>query len=234
MCELLGMSFNLPVRPSISFRGFRHRGEKNPDGWGITFYPDEAAQIIKEPIKAAESHLSKFLQEYKGLKSKIFIAHVRYSTTGSKTYRNTHPFSREVNGKEYVFAHNGIVDDYESLKLGRFKPIGKTDSEYAFCHLLASIEEKNLTCWRKEEFDWLSQKLQEINQYGTFNCIFSDGEYLFCYHDKNGYKGLCFVRRESPYGQIKLLDEGWKINRLYVKTCGENFMGTNPNIIFFA
>ncbi|RKZ00432.1 MAG: hypothetical protein DRQ04_06230 [Candidatus Hydrothermota bacterium] len=23
MCELLGMSFNLPVRPSISFRGFR-------------------------------------------------------------------------------------------------------------------------------------------------------------------------------------------------------------------
>jgi len=62
MCELLGMSFNLPVRPSISFRGFRHRGEENPDGWGIAFYPDEAAQIIKEPIKAAKSHLSRFLQ----------------------------------------------------------------------------------------------------------------------------------------------------------------------------
>jgi len=44
MCELLGMSFNLPVRPSISFRGFRHRGEENPDGWGIAFYPDEAGR----------------------------------------------------------------------------------------------------------------------------------------------------------------------------------------------
>jgi len=50
MCELLAMSFNLPVRPNISFRGFRHRGESNPHGWGIAFYPDESAQIIKEPI----------------------------------------------------------------------------------------------------------------------------------------------------------------------------------------
>jgi len=52
MCELLAMSFNLAVRPNISFREFRHRGEKNRDGWGIAFYPDESAQIIKEPIRA--------------------------------------------------------------------------------------------------------------------------------------------------------------------------------------
>jgi len=215
MCELLGMSFNLPVRPSISFRGFRYRGEINPDGWGIAFYPDEAAQIIKESVKATESRLSKFLQECKGLKSKIFIAHVRRSTTGSKIYKDTHPFSRELNGKEYVFAHNGTLEKgYKDLKLGRFKPIGKTDtdSEYAFCHLLACIEEKNLTCWMEEDFYWLSQRLEEINRYGTFNCIFSDGEHLFCYHDRGGYRGLCFVRRESPYGEIKLIDEDWKIN----------------------
>ena len=43
MCELLGLCFNLPVRPDISFRGFRHRGENNPDGWGIAFFPDESA-----------------------------------------------------------------------------------------------------------------------------------------------------------------------------------------------
>jgi len=206
------MSFNLSVKPSISFRGFRHRGESNPDGWGIAFYPDESAQIIKEPIKATKSRLSKFLQEYQQLKSKIFIGHVRYSTTGLKTHRNTHPFSRELKGKEYVFAHNGKLKSYKDLKLGRFKPIGETDSEYVFCHLLACIEEKNLTCWAKEDFYWIGQKLERINQYGTFNCIFSDGKYLFCYHDKDGHKGLCFVRRESPYGEIKLLDEDWKIN----------------------
>jgi len=221
MCELLGMSFNLSVRPSISFRGFRHRGEDNPDGWGIAFYPDEAAQIIKEPIKATESRLSKFLQGYRNLKSKVFIGHVRYSTTGPKTYKNTHPFSRELNGKEYVFAHNGTVNDHGSLKPGRFKPIGETDSEYIFCHLLSCIEEKNITCWMKEDFNWLAQKLEEINQYGKFNCIFSDGEYLFCYRDKNSHRGLCFVHREPPYGEIELIDEDWKINLVQEKRPGQ-------------
>jgi len=30
MCELLGLNFKLPVSPSFSFRGFRHRSEGNP------------------------------------------------------------------------------------------------------------------------------------------------------------------------------------------------------------
>jgi len=42
--------------------------------------------------------------------------------------------------------------------------------------------------------------------------MFSDGEYLFCYHDKDGYRGLCFVHRKPPYDKIKLMDEDWEIN----------------------
>jgi len=109
MCELLGMSFNLSVRPSISFRGFRYRGENNPHGWGLAFYPDESVQIVKEPIKAKKSSLSKFLQDYQEVRSKVFVAHVRYTSVGSKSHKNTHPFYRELSGKEYVFAHNGTL-----------------------------------------------------------------------------------------------------------------------------
>jgi glutamine amidotransferase len=65
------MSFNLPVNPRISFRGFRRRGEYNRDGWGLTFYPDESAQIFKEPLKAGESALSEFLKNYTEIKSKM-------------------------------------------------------------------------------------------------------------------------------------------------------------------
>ena len=216
MCELLGMSFNLSVRPSISFRGFRYRGKNNPHGWGIAFYPDESAQVIKEPIKAKESLLSKFLRDYREIKAKIFIAHVRYTSIGTKSHKNTHPFCRELNGVEYVFAHNGTLEDYKSLMLGRFKPIGETDSEHAFCYLLKCIEEKEKTQkiaqWKKNDFDWLAEKLRKINEYGSFNCIFSDGKHLFCYHDKNGYNGLCFFQRKPPYSKIRLLDEDWEIN----------------------
>ena len=52
MCELLGLSFNLAVNPSLSFRGFKFRGQENPDGWGIAYYPDEASQLFKEPTMA--------------------------------------------------------------------------------------------------------------------------------------------------------------------------------------
>ena len=32
------------------------------------------------------------------------------------------------------------------------------------------------------------------------------------YHDKDGYNGLCFVQRRSPYGKVKLVDEDWEVN----------------------
>ncbi len=48
MCELLGLNFKLPVSPSFSFRGFRHRSEGNPHGWGIARYEGKACQILKE------------------------------------------------------------------------------------------------------------------------------------------------------------------------------------------
>jgi len=131
---------------------------------------------------------------------------------GGESHKNTHPFYRELNGKEFVFAHDGTHSNYENLKLGRFKPIGETDSEYAFCYLLNCIEKRDITKWKNEDFHWVAKKLEEINKYGTFNCIFSDGELLFCYHDKNGYNGLCFIQRRPPYGEIRLLDEDWQVN----------------------
>ena len=41
-------------------------------------------------------------------------------------------------------------------------------------------------------FEWLNNELQEINDTGKLNCIFSDGELLFAYYDKNGYNSLYF------------------------------------------
>ncbi len=152
MCELLGINFNLPVSPEISFKGFCLHGEKNPDGWGVAFYPDRAAQIIEEPLKAGESQLAAFLQNYRPLKSKIFIFHVRSASRGSVSYSNTHPFSRELKGKEYVFAHNGTLSNYrDKLKLERFEPVGNTDSEYAFCYLLDSIAKEGISNWGRGE-----------------------------------------------------------------------------------
>jgi len=211
MCELLGLCFNKPVRPKISFRGFRRRGRRNPHGWGLAFYPDESAQVLKEPIESTESPLSKFIVSYDLIKSKIFIAHVRLKSSGRRSYKNTHPFSRELNEKDYIFAHNGTIS-VESLELGRFKPVGETDSEHVFCHILHCIEERGIERWRISDFKWLHEKFREINELGEFNCLMSDGTHLFAYHDVDGYNGLCFVRREPPFGVVELRDEDFVID----------------------
>ena len=213
MCELLGLAFNLPVSPSVSFRGFRHRGKDNPHGWGLAFYPDESAQIFKEPIEVGLSNLSEFIKDYSLVRGKILVAHVRQRSAGTPAHRNTHPFSRELNGRDYVFAHNGTLHSYKgTLELGRFKPVGDTDSEYAFCYLLNCIEDRGIQNWQESDFSWLHGELAQINNYEDFNCLLSDGTHLFCYYDKQGYNGLCFVHRKVPYGTIRMEDEDLKVD----------------------
>lgn len=208
MCELLGLCFNTAVRPNLSFKGFRIRSEENPDGWGIAFYPDKPAQVIKEPIEAEESVLSEFIENYPKIRSKIVISHVRLNSVSKPAFMNTHPFQRELNGKEFVFAHNGTLSNYEKdFDISGFKRVGKTDSEVAFCHLMNKIKEKEITSWDNSNFKWLYQQINYINNFGRFNCIFSDEEYLFCYFDMNGYKGLFHLHREAPYEHTHLSDE---------------------------
>ncbi len=219
MCELLGLCFNTPIRPNLSYKGFRRRSEENPDGWGIAFYPDKSVQIIKEPIEADESLLSEFIGNYSKIKSEIFISHVRLNSVSKPAFMNTHPFQRELHGKEYAFAHNGTLKNYEGeFDNTYYKPVGNTDSEAAFCHLMNNIMKKNIESWDYSQFKWLYNEIKYINSFGKFNCIFSDGDYLFCYLDMNGYKGLSYLHRKAPYSHMHLEDEHF---HLHLKKQGE-------------
>ena len=207
------MSFNLAIQPNISFIGFSKRAIVNPDGWGIAYYPDKAVSIFKEPVKAGNSSLSKFIIENSSLiKSKIIIGHVRKASIGTISYKNTHPFTRELNGRDYTFAHNGTIFYFKKLELSVFRPIGNTDSEHLFCHLLHLIKNRSIIKWENEDFRWLQKKLNNINKKGRLNCVFSDGRHLFCYKDQNTEKSLCYIQRKSPFKRLSLKDEDWDID----------------------
>ena len=111
MCELMAMSFETPVSADFSLREFAARGEENPDGWGLGWYPDRSLAIVKEPLKWASSRYAGFLETYPTLLSRIYLAHVRHKTMGGEpTHADTHPFHRERDGRDYCFAHNGTID----------------------------------------------------------------------------------------------------------------------------
>ncbi len=211
MCELLGLSFNKTVDANLSFRGFRHRGDDNPDGWGLAYYEKNTAKVIKEDISAMESKTAESLIT-KNIKSKIFISHVRYSSVGSNSYNNTHPFRKKLFDKDFIFAHNGSLKNFSELILDGFQPDGETDSEHAFCYILEQLNKSRITYWDESNFDLLEDILREINEFGTFNCIMSDGEYLFCYRDMKGYNNLMCVERKAPFEYVRLKDEDFEIN----------------------
>lgn len=194
MCELMGYSFAEPIVADFSIREFAHRGEENAEGWGLAWYPDKSLALVKEAAKWEASKYTDFLESYAGIRSSICIAHVRRQTVGKMTRADSHPFAREWQGREYCFAHNGTLKHAFELPLQRFHPIGSTDSEHFFCHLLDEVAgwENGLA----EEKNWprLNKKLAEWNAGGTLNCLLSDGRRLVSYHDAGGWKGLHFRR----------------------------------------
>lgn len=207
MCELLGLAFNEPITVSISFRGFRHLGASNPDGWGLAwFHSDGQLEIRKEPAQANASRTALAVQKM-SVSSPIFIGHVRRASHGGRTLANTHPFQHDLHGRPVVFAHNGTL---HNLPLPtHFRPVGETDSEQAFCVLLSWMQEKNVPF---SDFRWIEEQLQRLNKCGTMNVIFSNGVELFVYHDIEGYNGLCLAYREAPFQVIKLKDEDWTVD----------------------
>lgn len=192
MCELLGLCFDVPVAADISIHEFASRGHDNPDGWGLAWYPDKSVALIKEAIAWQSSKHTVFLESYPALRSKIYIGHVRHKTVGGPvTHADTHPFVRELKGKEYCFAHNGTLTDLaQAFPLCRFLPLGDTDSEHAFCHLLEAIATHPGDLRTEDSWRWLHGKLLSMNRHGRMNLMLSDGRSLFCYHDLGGHKGL--------------------------------------------
>jgi glutamine amidotransferase len=209
VCELLGISFDEPVSADVSIRAFGLRDVENADGWGLAWYEDHSLAIVKEPLRWTQSRFSRFLQEYEYLQSSLFIGHVRHATTGGGVKRaDTHPFARELMGRNYCFAHNGTVRGaYDQLKLGRFRPIGDTDSEHVFCHVLDLIALRDAHLQRERDWRWLHELFCRINQMGKFNCLMCDGERLFCYRDRAWTKGLMMNSVPLKHGEADHLSD---------------------------
>jgi len=237
MCELLGICSSAKVIPGRNFKVFRQRGQElpegegNPDGWGIAVYPDgRAVQVIKEHIPAASSRLSEFLSTYEHLCSKIFIAHVRKASRGVVSYSNTHPFSREVMGREYAFAHNGTIHSIRRFSPSRRKPVGNTDSEHLFCYILSFIEQRGICGWTEEDLFEFWKFLIGINRRPTkdqekpnkLNLLLSDGETLISYSDFYGI-GTLYRLMLRVHGEV--LARGRKLS-----ACSQ-IMGNNEESI---
>ncbi len=142
MCELLGMSANVPTDIVFSFTGLMQRGGRtgpHRDGWGIGFYEGRGLRLFQDPAASCDSEVAQLVQRYP-IKSEVVIGHIRQANVGKVCLSNTHPFVRELWGRNWCFAHNGQLADFQPRN-SFYRPVGDTDSEAAFCDLLNRVRE---------------------------------------------------------------------------------------------
>ena len=103
------------ARHVLAARGARFAGRAEPArarrhrAWG-SFDEHAHPLVSKQPLAAYEDHA--FAQEARELRSRTFVAHIRYASTGAIAPQNTHPF--EQHGR--LFAHNGVIEDLPALE----------------------------------------------------------------------------------------------------------------------
>ena len=218
MCQLLGMNCNVPTDICFSFTGFQARGgatDVHRDGWGIAFFEDKGVRVFLDPQPSCESPVAELVRHYP-IRSRNVIAHIRKATQGPVGLENTHPFMRELWGRYWIFAHNGNLLDYAPALDGSFLPVGLTDSERAFCHLLQTLRQRFPggapdPCALQEV---LGDFAARVRQHGPFNFLLSNGDGLFVHRSTDLY----FIIRQAPFAVAHLKDQDVTIDFSEVTT----------------
>jgi predicted glutamine amidotransferase len=226
MCELFAMSSRYEADVNLSLEEFsRHGGLAGPhkDGWGIAYYAGRDVRLMKEIEPASDSACVRFIREHP-FASPLVVSHIRKATQGALALRNCQPFLRELGGSMHVFAHNGHLAMRRlrsGFPLGAFRPVGETDSEYAFCALLERLRR----LWRGARgVPSLAQRLRVVAAFaralrplGPANFLYADGDAVFahghCRPHADGIRppGLYRLSRRCAAGEARLVTEGLSI-----------------------
>lgn len=211
MCELLGMSANVPTDICFSFSGLMQRGGgtgPHRDGWGIAFYEGRGCRTFHDPTPSVDSEIARLVRNYP-IKSHIVVSHIREGNIGEVCLSNTHPFQRELWGHVWTFAHNGQVSNFQDLPLGCYRPVGTTDSEHIFCWLLGEIREHFPNAPPEETLsEFIAERCHAIRERGVFNMLMSDSRALYCYCATK----LCWITRRAPFGVARLKDDDMTVD----------------------
>lgn len=206
MCQIFGFNSARSLVPDYLLRGFFCRGGgtgDHKDGWGIAWY-NEGDHFVQVQQTSAWNCCNAERLLSQPLRTGNLLAHVRKATVGAVELANTHPFSRELWGYPWIFAHNGDLKDFAPEIAAGFQPRGDTDSEAAFGYLLTRLQQRfgDQAPTLPELTDALSVIATDIAEHGTFNFILLVGDLLFAH----GTTDLYWASQRGTPGRVRLID----------------------------
>lgn len=169
----------------------RNRGIKgqflHKDGWGAAYLTNGQWNLRKsiKPCYEDEDFL-----KLKSVKISAIMIHARHASKGSVRIENTHPFEAKINSTDYIFCHNGSIEevDWQKFKLLSFKPKGNGDTEQLFYHILNGEISK----------EGIKKSLSVFKNYKALNFVLAR---------KNKVFAATWFREQKPlYYQMKILE----------------------------
>lgn len=156
MCGIVGYVGQRPA-VEVLLQGLKLLEYRGYDSTGVAFFSDPKSEKIE--IRKSEGKLERVEKILKDFSSRELqsvrcgIGHTRWATHGKPTTQNAHPHRTG----HVVLVHNGIIENYQSIKsalLSRgHQPLSETDSELLGFLILEQMEQgKKLSDAVRESF----------------------------------------------------------------------------------
>ena len=110
MCGIVGYIGNKPVY-DILINGLKKLEYRGYDSSGVMIYDDK---LLIKKSKGKVSALESLFVNEKDKNGTLGIGHTRWATHGPPNQVNSHP--HVSNSEEISLVHNGIIENYDSIK----------------------------------------------------------------------------------------------------------------------
>src|SRR2546423_160105 len=191
----------------LGLYALQHRGQESA---GIAVSDGQTITVIKDMGLVTQVFDERRLAPLEG---HLAIGHVRYSTTGSSTWRNAQPVYRSVGDAGFSLGHNGNLTNTEELArdLGMLPGVLTSDSELIGELVAREYSDEPRSDGRDLEHA-LARVLPRLD--GAFSLVLMDEAHLFGVRDRQGFRPLVLGKGEG----------GWVIAS---ETCALDIVGAH-------
>lgn len=170
----------------------QHRGQESA---GIAVSDGETITVVKDMGLVTQAFDERRLAPLEG---HLAIGHVRYSTTGTSTWRNAQPVYRSRGDAGFALGHNGNLTNTVELaaELGIDKADISSDSDVV-AELLARAWAENPRSDGRDLEAPLEEVLPRLR--GAFSFVLMDDARLIGIRDPNGFRPLVLGRMEGGW-----------------------------------
>jgi len=176
----------------LALYALQHRGQESA---GIAVSDGETITVVKDMGLVTQVFDERRLAPLDG---HLAIGHVRYSTTGSSTWRNAQPVYRSVAEAGFALGHNGNLTNTEALAdgLGMLPGVLTSDSE-----LVAELLAREYDNETRSDGRDLEHALQRVlpRLEGAFSLVLMDEAHVFGVRDAHGFRPLVLGRTEGGW-----------------------------------